>query len=64
VRSLRGTCPTLTFVANGTTVVTDGRTQSSGGNCKHVEDGGRVIVAGQQSAGRVNADRIDIKKRN
>ena len=64
VGSLRGTCPNLTFAVNGSTIVTDGRTRYSGGNCKHVEDGIRVIVAGQQSGGRVSAERIDIDKRN
>ena len=63
VGSLRGTCPNLTFAVNGSTIITDSRTRYSGGNGKHVEEGRRVFVAGQQSAGRVSAERIDIEEK-
>jgi hypothetical protein len=62
VGSLRGTCPNLTFAVNGSTIVTDTQTRYRKGKCKDVEDGSRVIVAGVESAGRVNAEEIEIKK--
>jgi hypothetical protein len=62
VSALRGTCPNLTFTLSGSSVYTDGGTQYRGGNCKHMEEGQGVIVAGQRkSDGRVSADRIDLK---
>ena len=62
VSALRGTCPNLTFMLSGSSVYTDGGTQYRGGNCKHMEEGQRVIVAGQRkSDGRVSADQIDLK---
>jgi hypothetical protein len=53
----------LTFLLNGTTVYTDASTHYRAGNCKHIESGRRVVVAGQrQGDGRVRAERIDIEK--
>ena len=62
VSALRGSCPNLTFMLSGSSVYTDGGTQYRGGNCRHMEEGQGVIVAGQRkSDGRVSADRIDLK---
>ena len=47
---------------SGSSVYTDGGTQYRGGNCRHMEEGQGVIVAGQRkSDGRVSAERIDLK---
>jgi hypothetical protein len=62
VSALRGSCPNLTFTLSGSSVYTDGGTQYRGGNCKQMEEGQGVSVAGQRkSDGRVSADRIDLK---
>ena len=54
VSSLRGSCPNLTFVIGGMTISADGSTEYRAGNCKHVEEGRRVLVVGHpQSEGRV-----------
>ena len=63
VGSLRGACPNLTFAVNGSTIFTDGKTGYRGGDCKHVENGLPVIVSGEESGGRVNAERVDLKGR-
>jgi hypothetical protein len=55
----------LTFEISGTTVYADQSTTYREGNCKHVEEGSRLVVVGQREAdGRVRAERIDIKKRD
>jgi Domain of unknown function (DUF5666) len=65
VRSLSGSCPDLTFTIGGTTVFADESTRYREGNCKHVEEGRRVVVVGQrQPDGRVRAERIDIKEKD
>jgi hypothetical protein len=62
VSSLRGACPTLTFVVSGVTVETDGSTEYRGGNCKKVDEGRQIGVAGRRQAdGRVRAEQIDLK---
>jgi hypothetical protein len=62
VSALRGACPTLNFVISGVTVDTDGATKYRGGNCKHVDEGRRIGVAGRRQAGdRVRAERIDLR---
>ena len=63
--ALRGACPDLTFIVSGSMVYADGGTQYRQGNCKHVEEGQRVVVVGQRkSDGRVSAERIDLKPKN
>ena len=65
VSSLRGSCPNLTFVISGMTISADGSTEYRAGNCKHVEEGLRVLVVGhRQSEGRVRAERIDLKPKD
>ena len=65
VSSLRGVCPNLTFEIRGMTIAADGSTEYRGGNCKHVEEGLRVLVVGhRQSDGRVHAERIDLKPKD
>ena len=62
VSSLRSECPNLTFQIGGTVVYTDQSTQYKSGNCRHVEDGRRILVTGQrQSDNRVRAERVDLK---
>ena len=65
VSALRGACPNVTFMLSGSMVYADGATDFSGGNCKKMEEGQRVIVVGQRkSDGRVSAERIDLKPKN
>jgi hypothetical protein len=65
VSSLRGSCPSLTFAIIGMTISADGSTEYRAGNCKHVEEGLRVLVVGhRQSNGRVRAERIDLKPKD
>ena len=62
VSSLRGACPTLSFVVSGVTVDTDGSTKYRGGNCKQVDDGHPIGVTGRrQPNGRVRAEQVDLK---
>ena len=62
---MTGSCPDLAFAVTGTAVYADRSTQYREGECKHVEEGRRVIVVGQRQAdSRIRAERIDIKQRN
>jgi hypothetical protein len=64
VSSLSGACPTLSFSVIGTRVYTTQSTQYRAGNCKHVEEGRRVVVVGErQPDQRVRAERIDLKQK-
>jgi len=51
-------------VVSGTQVYTTPNTKYREGNCKHVEEGRRLIVVGErQPDQRVRAERIDIKQK-
>jgi hypothetical protein len=59
-----GGCPAIRFVVNGTTVVANSSTEYRKGNCKHVQQGARVVVVGTRNQdGTVTAGRVDIVKR-
>jgi hypothetical protein len=63
VASRSGTCPSLTFTVNGTTVVTNNLTRFEDGPCSDVQNGTRVEVKGiQQSNGSVLASKVDIDR--
>jgi Domain of unknown function (DUF5666) len=64
VSSLRGSCPNLTFVVSGMTISADGSTEYRAGNCKHVEEGRRVLVVGHRQSEGVRAQRIDLKPKD
>lgn len=60
--AISGTCPTLTFVVNGTTVMTNASTAISGGACANIIAGAHVEVKGvRQSNGSVLATRVSIE---
>lgn len=60
VSALAGTCPNLTFVVSGKTIVTDGMTRFEGG-CALVKNNVKVEVAGTAGTdGRVHAVKVGI----
>ena len=62
---MTGSCPNLAFAVTGTAVYADQSTQFREGNCKHIEEGQRVIVVGERQAdSRIRAERIDLKPRD
>lgn len=64
ISSLRGSCPNLTFVVSGMTILTDGSTEYRAGSCKKVEEGLRVLVVGHRQSEGVRAERIDLKPKD
>jgi hypothetical protein len=64
IGSLTGTCPVLSFVADGRRVVTDPTTRFNGGNCRDLANGRGVEVDGEvQVGGIVLASRVIIRGR-
>jgi hypothetical protein len=64
VSSISGTCPTPTFVVNGTTVTTTTSTQFKDGSCDSLAVGRQVEVRGtRQADGTVLASRVEIKEK-
>jgi uncharacterized protein DUF5666 len=45
-----GTCPSLTFTVQGSTITTDGNTKFEGGQCSQVANGTKVEVEGSRQA--------------
>ena len=65
VSSVRGSCPDVAFTIAGASVFGDASTEYRAGNCRHIEEGRRVMVVGvRQADSRVRAERIDIKPRD
>jgi len=61
VSALAGTCPSLTFTVNGTSVATNGSTRFEDGTCGTVQNGTSVEVKGtRQTDGTVLATKVDI----
>jgi hypothetical protein len=61
VSGLSGTCPNLTFVVNGTTVVTNSVSKFDDGPCTGVQNGLRVEVEGlRQSNGSLLAHKVEL----
>ena len=62
VSAATGTCPVLTFTANGTTIVTTASTQFNGAGCSAVRTGAKVEVKGtRQANGSVLALKVDVE---
>jgi hypothetical protein len=60
VASLSGSCPGVTFVLDGRTVMSSGSTNFKGGNCPKLKNGEAVIVRGMlTSEGTVDATEIE-----
>ena len=65
VGALAGSCPSLTFTVNATTVSTDAATRFKDGTCSQVTSGVRVEVKGvRQSNGSINATRVELDEDN
>jgi Domain of unknown function (DUF5666) len=65
VGALAGSCPSLTFTVNATTVSTDAATRFKEGTCSQVTNGVRVEVKGvRQSNGSINATRVELDDDN
>ena len=65
VGALAGSCPSLTFTVNATTVSTDAATRFKDGTCSQVTNGVRVEVKGvRQSNGSINATRVELDEDN
>jgi hypothetical protein len=61
VSELEGSCPSLRFVVNGSSIVTDAETRFTRGNCRRVENGLDVLVEGKRmSNGSVRASKIEL----
>jgi hypothetical protein len=50
VSNKSGTCPTLTFTVQGSTVTTDGNTKFESGQCSQIANGTKVEVEGTRQA--------------
>ena len=62
VTAAAGTCPVLTFTANGTTIVTSASTQFTGAGCAAVRTGAKVEVKGtRQANGSVLALKVEVE---
>lgn len=60
VSGLTGTCPAITFVVLGSTVITSPTTDFHEGRCAGIANGDQVEVRGtRQSNGTILADRVD-----
>jgi len=65
VGALGGSCPSLTFTVNATTVSTDAAPRFKDGTCSQVTNGVRVEVKGvRQSNGSINATRVELNEDN
>ena len=63
VSDVRGSCPALTFVVNGTTVTASTLTQFKDGSCGSIVSGRQVEITGTRpSSGAVLAARVEIKE--
>jgi hypothetical protein len=62
VSGLSGKCPSLTFSANGQTVVVSSATNFDKGSCSSMGNGKSVHVAGMQSNEQTVATRIVFNK--
>ncbi|MEW6323052.1 MAG: DUF5666 domain-containing protein [Acidobacteriota bacterium] len=60
VASLRGTCPELTMVVRGLSVMTTADTEFEGGVCSAIRNGMRVEVRGRYAGNAILADRVRI----
>lgn len=61
VSVLSGSCPSLTLTVNATSVITNGTTQFSGGNCGKIKVGTKLEAKGiRQPNGSVLATRIEL----
>jgi hypothetical protein len=59
VSGVAGTCPAISFVLDGHTVISNSATRVNGGNCRGVRNGAEVEVRGTlMSDGTVLADTI------
>jgi hypothetical protein len=63
VSGLSGSCPAVTFTADGRTVIASASTNFKGGNCEKLKNGDTVIVRGLLTAeGTVDATEIEFVK--
>ncbi len=62
VSAATGTCPVLSFTANGTTILTTASTQFNGAGCPAVQTGAKVEVKGtRQANGSVLALKVNVE---
>jgi hypothetical protein len=63
VSALTGSCPALTFVLDGVTVRTSGKTVFEGGACGDLKDGMRAGAIGPRASdGSIDAEKVRIAK--
>ena len=61
VGGLGGSCPSLSFIVRGQSVVTDGSTDFKKGNCSDIRNGVGVKVKGERrGSGPIRAEKIEI----
>ena len=61
VSVLRGTCPNITFIVDGVTVLISQDTKFDDGRCDRIRDGTEVEVKGRWlQDGRVRAEEVEI----
>ena len=61
VSNKSGTCPSLTFTVQGSTVNTDGNTNFNGGQCSQIANGTKVEVEGtRQSNNNLLAKKVEL----
>jgi len=61
VQGLAGTCPSVTFKVNGTSVAAGAATEFRNGSCAHLEEGTSVKVHGRrQTDGSVLAEKVEM----
>ena len=64
VGSLKGTCPTLTMVVNGISVMTTSQTTFEDGTCSSIQPGTRIRAKGTFQGGSLLASEVRIRSGN